>query len=87
MANGNEFDADFFRGETEGGRGEIVVSEAIKLAKALNMEVITEGVETKEQAKFLAEYGCDLYQGYFFAKPMRVSEFENKYLNAQFIIR
>ncbi|MBR6070780.1 MAG: EAL domain-containing protein [Ruminococcus sp.] len=68
-------------------RSQTILKMIIGLAKSLEMEVITEGVETKEQAKFLAEYGCDLYQGYFFAKPMRVSEFENKYLNAQFIIR
>ncbi|MBO4749078.1 MAG: EAL domain-containing protein [Lachnospiraceae bacterium] len=65
-----KLDADFFRGETEGGRGEIVVSEAIKLAKKLNMHTVAEGVEEKQQVEFLAKQGCDMIQGYFFSEPL-----------------
>ncbi|MBO7340086.1 MAG: GGDEF domain-containing protein [Lachnospiraceae bacterium] len=65
-----KLDADFFRGETEGGRGEIVVSEAIKLAKKLNMHTVAEGVEEKDQVEFLAKQGCDMIQGYFFSEPL-----------------
>ena len=54
----------------------------IELAKSLNMAVITEGVETKEQALFLKQCGCDVFQGYFFAKPMKVSDFEEKFLRS-----
>ena len=53
----------------------------ISLSKQLGMEVITEGVETKEQVDFLTEIGCDIFQGYYFAKPMSVSEFEKKYFD------
>ena len=45
------------------------------------MEVITEGVETQKQVNFLKEYGCDIFQGYHFAKPMPMREFEDKFLN------
>ncbi len=65
-----KLDADFFRGDAEGDRGEIVVSEAIKLAKSLNMRTVAEGVEVKEQVDFLAEQGCDMIQGFYYAKPM-----------------
>ena len=63
-------DADFFRGETEGGRGEKVVTEAIKLAKSLNMHAVAEGVEEKGQVEFLAGLDCDMIQGYFFSEPL-----------------
>ncbi len=64
------------------GRSHSILRNIIYLAKSLDMEVITEGVETKTQVDFLAEYGCDIYQGYYFAKPMPVDDFEKKYLNA-----
>ena len=70
-----KLDADFFRGENAGERGEKVVSEAIKLAKILEMRTVAEGVEEKEQVEFLKDQGCDLIQGYYFAKPMPKSEF------------
>ena len=38
------------------------------------------GMETEEQRQFLADVGCRMYQGYYFAKPMPVSEFEQKYM-------
>lgn len=65
-----KLDAEFFRGEAEGDRGEIVISEAIKLAKSLNMRTVAEGVEVKEQVDFLTKQGCDMIQGYYYAKPM-----------------
>lgn len=71
-----KLDADFFRGAAaETDRGEIVVSEAIKLAKSLNMRTVAEGVEVKEQVEFLAAQGCDMIQGYYFAKPMPAEEY------------
>ncbi len=71
-----KLDAEFFRGENEGDRGEIVVSEAIRLAKQLNMRTVAEGVEIKEQVDFLAKEGCDMIQGFYYAKPMPKDEFE-----------
>lgn len=62
-------------------RSMTILKMVISLAKSLDMEVITEGVETKEQVDFLTDYGCDMFQGYFFAKPMKTSDFEDKYLH------
>ena len=74
-----KLDGEFFRGDEEGiRRGEIVVSEAIRLARSLDMSIVAEGIEKKEQVDFLARQGCDMIQGFYFAKPMPVEEFEKK---------
>ncbi len=73
-----KLDAEFFRGIEDTEKGKIIVNEAICLAKRLDMKIVAEGIETKEQVDFLAEQGCDLIQGYYFAKPMPVQEFEKK---------
>jgi diguanylate cyclase (GGDEF)-like protein len=47
-----------------------VASAVINLAKALDLKVVAEGVETEGQNRILREFGCDQLQGYLFAKPM-----------------
>ena len=73
-----KLDADFFRGESEGDRAEIVVSEAIRLAQKLHMHTVAEGVEAKDQVDFLADQGCDMIQGYYYAKPMPREDYESR---------
>lgn len=77
-----KLDADFFRGADVQERGLLIVSEVIDLAKKLNMKIVAEGIENREQVDFLTEQECDLIQGYFFAKPMPIKEFEEKYKEA-----
>lgn len=60
-------------------RGTSILSSIILLIKKLGMGVITEGVETREQVESLMGMGCDMFQGYYFAKPMPVLAFEEKY--------
>ena len=71
-----KLDAGFFREENNLHRSEIVVSEAIQLAKKLNMKTVAEGIDEKEQVDFLAAEGCDMIQGYYYAKPAPKAEFE-----------
>ena len=73
-------DMGFLRQTDHQERSRTILKMIISLSKQLGMEVITEGVETKEQVDFLTDIGCDVFQGYYFAKPMPVSEFEKKYL-------
>ena len=44
------------------------------------MKIVAEGIESRDQVDFLIEQECDLIQGYFYAKPMPVSEYEEKYI-------
>ena len=60
-------------------RGKQIVMHVISMAKDLKMEVLAEGVETKDQKEFLQEARCDMIQGYYFARPMPLKEFELLY--------
>lgn len=53
-----------------------ITKTIIVLGKSLNMDVIAEGVETKEQLDYLNEAGCNKIQGFFFSKPLPPHEFE-----------
>ncbi len=54
-----------------------IAKAVIALAKSLNLRVIAEGVETKEQRDFIVANGCENIQGYFYSKPVPADEFEN----------
>ena len=45
------------------------------------MTTLTEGVETQQQFKQLIQMGCSLFQGYYFAKPMPLEDFEEFIIN------
>jgi EAL domain-containing protein (putative c-di-GMP-specific phosphodiesterase class I) len=47
-----------------------IVRTILALGQTLEIEVIAEGVESREQRDFLAHLGCHLYQGYFFSEPL-----------------
>lgn len=74
-----KIDADFFRGMGSAERGMLIVSKVIELAKKLEMKIVAEGIESRDQVDFLATQDCDLIQGYYFAKPMPIEEFEALY--------
>ncbi len=52
-----------------------IVKTIMTMAENLNIEVIAEGVETKEQLKILTQLGCEAYQGYLFSKPVNKDDF------------
>ncbi len=71
-----KLDKAFFDTASDVDRGATLIRDTIRMAKNLHMQVVAEGIETVEQVEFLAETGCDLIQGFFFAKPMPVEDFE-----------
>ncbi len=58
-----------------------MLNNVVRLIKDVSMTVVCEGIEEKEQAEFLALIGCDEGQGFWFGKPMPVSEFEIRFNN------
>lgn len=72
-----KIDQGFFRTEKHNEeKGKAIVDIIIQLAKKLNVEVITEGIETKEQLDFVKKAGCHVIQGYYFYKPMQLEDFD-----------
>lgn len=66
-----------FLDETEDSeRSANIIRDIVGMAKDIHMHVICEGVETAEQLAFLREIQCDYAQGYYFAKPLPIEEFE-----------
>lgn len=71
-----KLDGEFFKETKDEERGRKVVKDTISMAKNLDMLIVAEGIETIEQVEFLEKSGCDLIQGFYFARPMPVEEFE-----------
>ena len=73
-----KIDMGFLRASNVSQKIKDVISSIISMSKTLGMTVITEGVETKDQVEFLREASCDIFQGFYFSKPVPVDEFERK---------
>ena len=71
-----KMDLKFLSETNNNARAGNIISSVIRMAHALDIDVIAEGVETEEQAKLLKNMGCCFMQGYFFARPMDADAFE-----------
>ena len=69
-----KIDQSFVRGIPQSKDDEAIVEAIIAMARSLQLKVVAEGVETKEQYDFLRTLGCDQIQGYYFSKPIPASE-------------
>jgi diguanylate cyclase (GGDEF)-like protein/PAS domain S-box-containing protein len=66
----------FVRGICESAKDEAIIKAIIVLANNLGLNVIAEGVETRQQLAFLTQHMCDEIQGYYYHKPMPANELE-----------
>jgi diguanylate cyclase (GGDEF)-like protein len=67
-----KIDRSFVRDLSTNSESEAIVQAIVQLGHTLGMRIIAEGVETQEHLHRLQELGCDLYQGYYFARPLPV---------------
>ena len=65
------------------GRSERILASVIQMAALLELAVIVEGVETKEQKDFLKSIGCEYVQGFYYARPMPWQEYEEELRNSE----
>ncbi len=70
-----KLDMKFIRNICENKKDSRLVEIMIQIARLLEVPVIAEGVETKEQMELLKSIGCDIIQGYYFSKPLPPEEF------------
>lgn len=73
-----KLDKDFLKKGQTTRREQIVLEHVVSMSQNLDIKVVSEGVETNEQADFLTKIGCHLAQGYLFARPMPIEEFEQR---------
>ena len=71
-----KLDARFLRMDGNDRKGIQILESIINMAKTMGVPIIVEGVETREETDFLSGLGCRYVQGYFFYRPMPVSDFE-----------
>jgi diguanylate cyclase (GGDEF)-like protein/PAS domain S-box-containing protein len=75
-----KIDRSFVMQVTENKQDAILVKSLISLGHQLSLEVVAEGVETQEQAKFLIGLACEKMQGYLHSKPISLAQFRTKWL-------
>jgi EAL domain-containing protein (putative c-di-GMP-specific phosphodiesterase class I) len=80
-----KIDKSFIDNIVTNERERAIVDGIIQLAQKIDLDVIAEGVETKEQIKLLQSMGCNQIQGYYFSKPLPANEIEEKFLKTNWI--
>lgn len=71
-----KIDRSFVKGVSESGRLAAITKNIVRMGHDLSLEVLAEGVETEAELRMMLSYGCELFQGYFFARPTCLAEFE-----------
>ena len=74
-----KIDMEFLRKTENTDKNLVILESIITMSKKLGLQVLTEGVETQAQIESLEQLGCNLFQGYYFDKPLSVEDFCRKY--------
>lgn len=74
-----KIDKNFFASDSATERERCIIENVVNMARSLGIHVVSEGVETSEQANFLRSIKCDLAQGYLFGPPVDERSFEMTY--------
>ena len=71
-----KLDMKFIQSEMAKPEYQSILNDIIRMAHRMNLSVVAEGVESREQVKRLEKFKCDYVQGFYFARPMPDGEFE-----------
>ncbi|WP_349917977.1 EAL domain-containing protein [Aeromonas veronii] len=75
-----KIDRSFIKGIQEEGPSRLIVENILDLAHRMEVALVAEGVETRDQVEMVRHYGIDYQQGFFFAKPLPPVEFSQRFL-------
>ena len=78
-----KIDKDFFSESNTSKDTKMIMHRIVEMADDLGIQVVCEGVETKEQIEMLKEIGCSMVQGYFYGKPIPFDEFMDTFLKEE----
>lgn len=67
-------DMRFVQDLEQSERASIILRSVVQMARWLNTDIVVEGVETDSQIEFLKEIGCNVIQGYYFSRPIPITE-------------
>lgn len=73
-----KIDREFLNETVNSNKGKTVIRNVISMINELDLEIVAEGVETKEQVDFLLASGCKVAQGYYYSKPVQINNFEEE---------
>lgn len=73
-----KIDRGFLEEFMDSDRGRKIIQHTISMSRDIGLDIIAEGVETVEQAKFLSDCGCDAAQGFYYSKPLPAAEFDKR---------
>ena len=71
-----KLDKGFLQSSANNSRGRQVIRSVISMCRDLKIQVVTEGLETKEQIDFITSCSCQVAQGFYYARPLNLVEFE-----------
>lgn len=74
-----KFDQHFMRSFNDGNRSRVILTELLKMASAIGIETLCEGVEREDQLEFLSEAGCSKVQGFYFCRPIPAEQVFERY--------
>ncbi len=75
-----KLDKGFIKNSLGNKKGKNIIKGLISILNEIDMEIVCEGIETKEEEKIVYEFGCDSMQGFLYDKPIPVEDFEKKYV-------
>lgn len=75
-----KIDLRFLKKTGDESKTDVIIRNIVRMSQELGIVPLTEGVETREQFGMLTAVGCQLCQGFYFAKPLPVSDFEENWL-------
>ncbi len=70
-----KIDRAFITASVQDEKGRAIIENIVRMAQELNIETVAEGIETEEQRDYLKALGCNVAQGYFYARPLPEQEF------------